>query len=228
MGQRGVAGVVGLKRRSVRTAHNQSEMIMRAKLSKTFLAAGLYTLGLAAANAAPDAAPGSDTAPQAGCKHERGASGEHGRARFDARFKQLDTDSDGSVSKAEADKGAPHFAERFDEIDANKDGKLTLEEMRSAMHARMAQCKQDPDRCRAAMKERFEAAWKRADTDDDGMLSKAEAEQGMPRLARLFDQVDTDRDGRITLAEMDAARARQPHPRRMPKPDAAPPAKPQG
>lgn len=201
---------------------------MRAKLSKTLLAASLYALGLAFANAAPDAAAGTGTAPQAGCSHERGASREQGRARFDARFERLDTDRDGGVSKAEADEGAPHLAQRFDEIDANKDGKLTREEMRSAMHARMAQCKQDRDRCRAAMKERFEAAWKRADTDGDGMLSKAEAEQGMPRLARHFDQVDTDRDGRITLAEMDAARARQPHPRRMPKPDAAPPAQPQG
>jgi hypothetical protein len=78
------------------------------------------------------------------------------------------------------------------------------------------------------MKQRFEAAWKRADMDGDGALSKGEAAQGMPRIARHFDQVDSDRDGRITLAEMDAARARHPHPRRLPKPDPTLSSTPQG
>jgi EF-hand domain pair/EF hand len=203
---------------------------MKGKFSKTLLAASLCALGLASASAAPTGSPDGDPTPQARerrCKQDPAACREQAQGRFEARFKQLDTDGDGTVSKTEADNGPPHLAEHFEEIDTNKDGKLTADEMKNAMRARMAHCKQDPEKCRAEMKQRFEAAWKRADTDGDGTLSKAEAAQGMPRLARHFDQIDTDRDGRITLAEMDAARARHPHPRRVPKPDASPSSAPQ-
>ena len=205
------------------------EIILKAKFSKTFLATSLCALGLATASAAPAGAPGENPAPQAWerCQQDPAACREQAHARFEARFKQLDADRDGTVSKAEAEKGPPHLAEQFDEVDANKDGKLTQDEMRNAMRARRAQCQQDTEKCRAEMKQHFETAWKRADTDGDGALSKGEAEQGMPRLARHFGHIDTDRDGKITLTEMDAARARHPHPRRLPKPDAPPASAPQ-
>lgn len=191
---------------------------MKARLSKTLLAASLCALGIANAGAASTGASGDGPAPQAR---------EQVRTHFDARFKQLDTDGDGNVSKAEAEKGAPHLGGRFGEIDTNQDGKLTPDEMQGAMRARRARYEQDPGRCQAQMKQRFESAWKRADTDGDGALSKSEAEQGMPRLARHFDQIDTSHDGSITLAEVDAARARHPHPRGLPKPAAAPSPVPQ-
>lgn len=202
---------------------------MKAKLSTTLFSASLCAVGIATAHAAPPGTLGGDAAPQAWerCQQEP-ACRDGTRARFDARFKRLDADGDGGVSKAEAEKGAPHLAEHFAEIDANQDGKLTPDEMRSAMSVRRAHCKQDPERCRTEMKQRFESAWKRADTDGDGMLSRLEAEQGLPRLARHFDRVDTDRDGRITLAEVEAARARHPHPRQAPQPDATSSSTPQG
>jgi Ca2+-binding EF-hand superfamily protein len=201
------------------------EIIMSANISRILVAASLCGLASASAMPAADQVP----APQASerCKQDPATCRERAHARFEARWKQLDTDGDGTVSKEEAAQGPPHLAEHFVEIDANQDGKLTQDEMHSARRARMAQCEKDPEQCRAQMKQRFEAAWKRADTDGDGTLSKAEAEQAMPRLARHFEEIDTDRDGRITLAEMDAARARHPHPRRVPKPDASPPSMPQ-
>jgi Ca2+-binding EF-hand superfamily protein len=214
---------------SPRTRANSLEIIMKAHFSKTLMAASLCAFGVAAASAAPAGAPSGDPAPQTRecCKQDSAACREHARARFEARFKRLDTDGDGTVSKAEAEKGPPHLAEHFAEIDANKDGNLTQEEMLSAMRTRMARCTQDPDGCQGQMKQRFEGAWKRADVDGDGSLSKAEAEQGMSRLARHFDQIDTDRDGKITLAETDAARPRHRHPCRVPKPDASPSSAPQ-
>lgn len=198
---------------------------MKVKLSVSLVAAVLCTVGLSQVLAAPSAPqPSAAAAPERGKRAGEGCQfgGRHG---LESRWKQLDSDGDGSVSKSEVEKAAPRLAEQFAQIDANGDGKLTQEEMRNAMNARREQCRQDPERCRADMKRRFEAAWKSADTDGDGTLSRSEAEKGMPRLARRFDQVDTDHDGRVTLVEMDAARLRHPHrhPRHAPA-TVAPPA----
>ena len=195
---------------------------MNVSFPTTFLAASLFVVGIAAASAAEPAgvSPGPGAIKEK-CKQDPAQCAERSRARFGERFKKLDTDGDGTVSKAEAEKGAPRMAEHFAEIDANKDGKLTPEEMQNAARARMERCKQDPEKCRAAMKQRFEADWKKADTDGDGSLSKAEAEKSMPRVAHHFDAIDTDKDGKISLAEMEAARARHRH-HRGPKPVDAP------
>jgi len=56
------------------------------------------------------------------------------------------------------------------------------------------------DRHGDKLREKFAAA----DTDHDGMLSRAEAAAGMPRLAKSFDAIDTDHDGRLSLAEVAA------------------------
>ena len=57
---------------------------------------------------------------------------------------------------------------------------------------------------REQMKQRFEAEFKKADTDGDGTLSKTEAEKGMPRLARDFDAIDANKDGKVTQDEVRA------------------------
>ena len=159
---------------------NLLEIIMKAYFSKALLAASIGALGLATASAVSAEPPAQDPAPQGWgrCEQNPATWRDQARARSEARFKQLDTDSDGTVSKAEAEKGPPHLAEQFDEVDANKDGKLSQDEMRNARRARMAQCKEDPEKCRAEMKQRFETAWKRADTDGDGTLSKARGRAG--------------------------------------------------
>jgi hypothetical protein len=75
-----------------------------------------------------------------------------------------------------------------------------------AIEARRAHCRADPQRCRAERRARFEERFRRADADGDGALTRAEAEGGMPRLARRFDALDADHDGRVTLEEVEAAR----------------------
>lgn len=47
---------------------------------------------------------------------------------IDALFKRIDTDSDGSLSKAELEKFDPEAAKSFEKYDADKDGKLSLTE----------------------------------------------------------------------------------------------------
>jgi Ca2+-binding EF-hand superfamily protein len=51
---------------------------------------------------------------------------------------------------------------------------------------------------------RYSEAFARADKNNDGKLSKEEAEN-LPALAQRFEQIDTDKDGFISKAEyMDA------------------------
>ncbi len=52
------------------------------------------------------------------------------------RFKHADTDGDGAISRAEAEKHAPRLAKRFDQIDSNKDGKLNQDELRAYREAK--------------------------------------------------------------------------------------------
>ena len=65
--------------------------------------------------------------------HEK--SRAEGHDRMHARLKEIDTDNDGRISRAEA-ANAPRLAEHFDEIDTNRDGFITREEMQAARQQR--------------------------------------------------------------------------------------------
>ena len=80
------------------------------------------------------------------------------------------------------------------------------EAMKKEHEARRAQCKADPEKCKAEMKAKFDERYKQADANGDGKLSRAEAEKGMPRLAKRFDTIDANKDGMVTRDELDAAR----------------------
>lgn len=46
---------------------------------------------------------------------------------------------------------------------------------------------------------------KAADTNGDGLIDKAEAEAGLPRLAKRFDALDGNGDGKLSPEELRAA-----------------------
>jgi Ca2+-binding EF-hand superfamily protein len=46
--------------------------------------------------------------------------------------------------------------------------------------------------------------FKKADADGNGMLSRAEVEKSMPRLAEKFDEIDTNKDGQLSRGELSA------------------------
>ena len=56
---------------------------------------------------------------------------------------------------------------------------------------------------RAAMLERLKAA----DTNGDGLISRAEA-AALPKIAERFDQIDANRDGQVSVEELKAARGK--------------------
>jgi Ca2+-binding EF-hand superfamily protein len=92
----------------------------------------------------------------------------------------------------------------FTEADTNKDGFISTEEMQ-AHHRAM----------REQFRESMRDYWKKADTDGDGALSKAEAEAAkMQRLVRDFDRLDKNKDGKLTADEMAAV----PHHKMTPQP----------
>jgi Ca2+-binding EF-hand superfamily protein len=51
---------------------------------------------------------------------------------------------------------------------------------------------------------KLEAAFKKADKDNDGTLDKEEA-KSMPRVAKNFGAIDADKDGTVSLDEIKAA-----------------------
>jgi Ca2+-binding EF-hand superfamily protein len=53
---------------------------------------------------------------------------------------------------------------------------------------------------------KLEAAFKKADGDNDGTLDKTEA-KAMPRVSKNFDALDTDKDGTVSLDEIKAGMA---------------------
>jgi hypothetical protein len=79
-------------------------------------------------------------------------------------------------------------------------------EMKAKMEQRREACKADPEKCRQEHQARADEHFKKTDADGNGSLSRAEAEKGMPHLARHFDVIDNNKDGQLSREELSAAR----------------------
>lgn len=105
-------------------------------------------------------------------------------------IEKLDTNGDGSITKAEVEAAK---AAKFAAADANGDGGLTMAEMEAFREAERA-------RMMEAMKTRM---FNENDANGDGVISIDEFDsRGMP----LFDHVDANDDGILTAEEMTAMR----------------------
>jgi hypothetical protein len=78
---------------------------------------------------------------------------------------------------------------------------LTILALGAAATAAVADPGDNPRR--AAMLERLKAA----DTNADGLISRAEA-AALPRLAERFDELDTNKDGQLSFEELRAGRGK--------------------
>lgn len=152
------------------------------------------------------------------------------QARMAAAFAKLDTNHDGFISKDElstieaqrqqkAQQRAQAFdpSKIFDRMDANHDGKITVAEV-NALRAKRAQAK--GAQAAPAQSTGFKGLMAVADTNKDGVLTRAEFETMGQQLkgrmekasvarggmaTRMFDMEDTNKDGKVTLAEMQQA-----------------------
>ena len=125
-------------------------------------------------------------------------------ARLAEQFRRADADGNGTVSRVEAEQAAPLIAKQFDAIDANRDGQISPEEIRAFRRAGRLERSAKGGAGGAQAGAKFEVYFARADADGDGALSRAEAEKGLPRVARKFERIDRDGDGRLTREEMQA------------------------
>jgi hypothetical protein len=64
---------------------------------------------------------------------------EQARARAEQRWREADANGDGSIDRAEAEKGMPRAAENFGRLDADTDGLLSRDELQQAMRQRHAE-----------------------------------------------------------------------------------------
>ncbi len=106
-------------------------------------------------------------------------------------FDTLDADKDGKVTFAEME---AHRKAEFTAADANADGALNAEELSAHQMARMQE----------RMAERTQSMLDNMDNDGNGSLSIDELGQGPGQ--RHFARIDTDNDGAISKAEAEAAR----------------------
>lgn len=125
-------------------------------------------------------------------------------ARLAEQFRRADADGNGMLSRAEAERAAPLLAKHFDAIDADRDGQISPEEIRAFRRAGRGERRARGSSRGAQAGAKFELYFARADSDGDGALSRAEAERGLPRVAKKFERIDRDGDGRVTREEMRA------------------------
>ncbi|MDB5799765.1 MAG: calcium sensor EFh [Rhodocyclales bacterium] len=129
------------------------------------------------------------------------------------RLKSADTDKDGLISRAEAEKGLPRLAEHFDRLDTNKDGKISPDELK-AMAEKM----------RHHRGHHAHGPFVGADANHDHVITRDEILQRNEKTLQDFNAADTNKDGKLSNEEMKAwhDKMRGQH---APRGDAPPPAK---
>ena len=164
------------------------------------------SVGLAVAQPAPGGPPPGGPGWQRG----HGPGPHHGRpgaAGFlmGEAFARADANNDGKVSHGEA---LAYLRARFVEIDANKDGGVTIEEVRVYMDAQRPEGRRGPpERVAARMQERGATMFRFIDANLDG---KVTIEELTPMAEAAFRAADRDSDGALSRDEVMMRGARGP------------------
>lgn len=169
-------------------------------INKLFLVFAILAAPVFAAEGITGATGASD-----GAKPPYGYHGAMGEAcRADPEKCRAQMQARREVCKADPEKCRQERMAQREKICAQNPEKCR--EMKARMEQRRAQCQADPQKCQQERQARAEVHFKKADVDGNGMLSRAEAEKGMPRLAHHFDAIDANKDGQLSRDEMVVAR----------------------
>lgn len=132
---------------------------------------------------------------------KRGEDGNQ-QQRLIQGFRRLDANSDGKVTRREAQR-APQFIQRFDR---NEDGVVERSELTGGKAGsgtsdkrKQAGNRRNQGAGRQGMMDRF-------DSNKDGQLSRSEVPQ---QMKARFDRIDSNGDGRLSRQEMQAAAERR-------------------
>lgn len=174
----------------------------------------------------------SGTLAAGGIAYAQAGSEQRGPGRH-MLFDALDSDKDGTITRAEAVAAAE---KRFAETDTDRNGVISQAE-RDAMHEKMREehfKRMDTDGNGQLSREEFRAAHDRmrsamgADEKGEGSMGKHRHHHGMGMMGKgmgrmqgdiskeqflarplaMFDRIDANKDGRITAQERDAAHKR--------------------
>jgi Ca2+-binding EF-hand superfamily protein len=113
-----------------------------------------------------------------------------GDAGFTERFRQADTNGDGSLSEEEARKANFEFSRDFNSVDRDHNGLVTLFELGEALQAHIGN-------------------WTSADANHDGKVTEEEARKGAPSLASIFFRADMNGDRVVDREEYETYTRRQ-------------------
>jgi len=176
----------------------------------------LLVLAILAAPAfAAEGIPGATVAAD-GAKPPYGYHGAMGEAcKADPEKCRAQMQARQEACKADPDKCRQERVAQREKMCAQNPEKC--KEMKARMEQRRAQCQADPEKCRKEHQARADERFRKADTDNNGALSRDEAEKGNPRLARHFDAIDANKDGQLSREELDAARKAHHNAKRPPK-----------
>lgn len=125
--------------------------------------------------------------------------GSDRRSMLFEMFDGIDLNADGKLSQEEL---VSHRTAMFVAADANADGALDQKELAARQLARFSE----------RLEDRTARMIETRDDNGDGMLQPAEMEEG--RIERLFARIDTDNDGAISKAEAEDAAERFRHRRK--------------
>jgi len=155
---------------------------------------------------------------------------------FQKRFGAANTTHDGCLTRRQAEEGLPGVARRFSDIDVEMRGCVTLAEVTAFLQGQNAQpqasnpgqTRQQPSKPSARSQQlSFSDRFAAANTTGDGCLTRRQAEQGLPGVAKDFTQMDAEGRGCLTLDQIrmfwrDHASKHQKQPVALPK-DMPPP-----
>ena len=109
-------------------------------------------------------------------------------SRFAERFRQVDANGDGVITKDEARAAHVWFGQDFNSVDADHSGTVTLFELGQALQQRLSRWLSD-----------FDAA----DTNHDGQVSADEAARA-PAVADAFTTIDRSKQQAVSRQEYES------------------------